>query len=168
MAFIIPTKKGTFEIRESHSTPAGPRSRTLATFRELSEETIEKARKRAAKPPSAEELREAALRAGAPVARSAVDEAARNLLGKLAKDQRPDPMLKRLLIDALANDDRSNRPQDPSATVSDTARSVSEWVGTSLKERGEALEDLLLLADALPLRRRAETIDFPRFELAQP
>ena len=168
MAFIVPTKRGTFEIRESHSTPAGPRSRTLATFKELSEETIEKARARATKPPSAEELREAALRAGAPVALPAVDEAARDLLGKLAKGQRPDPMLKRLLIDALANEDRSDRPRDPSAAVSDTARSVSEWVGASLEERGEALEDLLLLADALPLRRRPETIGFPRLELAQP
>lgn len=68
MAFIVPTKKGTFEIRESRSTPAGPRSRTLATFQELTDETIERAQGRAAKRPSAGELREAALRAGAPVA----------------------------------------------------------------------------------------------------
>src|SRR3954454_4591028 len=104
MAFIVPTKKGTFEIRESHSTPAGPRSRTLATFDEMSEETIEKARQRAAKPLSAEELREAALRVGAPVAGEPVDRAARDLLGKLAKGQRPRPILKRLLLDALGDD----------------------------------------------------------------
>src|SRR6476661_8258614 len=98
MTFIVPTKRGSFEIRESHSTPAGPRSRTLASFRELTDETIEKARARAAKPPSADELREAALRAGAPVAPPPVDHAARDLLGKLAKGQRPDPMLRRLLL----------------------------------------------------------------------
>src|SRR4051794_16261088 len=125
MAFIVPTKRGTFEIRESRSTPAGPRSRTLATFRELTEETIEMARGRASKPPSAEELREAALRAGAPVAPPAVDGAARDLLGKLAKGQRPDPMLRRLLLDALADEDRRDRPRDPDAAVSDNARSVS-------------------------------------------
>lgn len=162
MAFVVPTKKGSFEIRESRSTPAGPRSRTLATFKELTEETIEKARQRAVKPPSADELREAALRAGASIASPPVDRTARDLLGQLAKGHRPDPMLKRLLLDALANEDRGHRPTDPSATVSDAARSVSEWVGASAKERGEALEDLLLLADALPLRRRPETIGFPR------
>ena len=166
MAFIVPTKRGNFEIRESHSTPAGPRSRTLASFKELTDETIEKARSRAAKPPSADQLREAALRAGAPVAPSPVDRVARDLLGKLAKGQRPDPMLKRLLLDALANEDRRDRPTNPAATVSDAARSVSEWVGASAQERGEVLEDLLLLADALPLRRRPETIGFPSLKSA--
>jgi hypothetical protein len=166
MAFIVPTKRGNFEIRESHSTPAGPRSRTLASFKELTDETIEKARSRAAQPPSADQLREAALRAGAPVASPPVDRAARDLLGKLAKGQRPDPMLKRLLLDALANEDRSDRPTNPTATVSDAARSVSEWVGASAQERGEVLEDLLLLADALPLRRRPETIGFPSLKSA--
>ncbi len=75
-------------------------------------------------------------------------------------------MLRRLLLDALANEDRSDRPTDPTAAVSDAARSVSEWVGATPAERGAALEDLLLLADALPLRRRADTIDFPRLKAA--
>ncbi len=70
-------------------------------------------------------------------------------------------MLRRLLLDALANEDRSDRPTDPTAAVSDSARSASEWVGTTPAERGAALEDLLLLADALPLRRRPDTIGFP-------
>lgn len=161
MAFVVPAKKGLFEIRESRSTSRGPRSRTLASFRELDSKTIEKAQTRAAKPPTADELRAAALRAGAPVAPEPVDRAARDLLGKLAKGQRPDPMLKRLLVDALENEDRSDRPRDPSASVSDAARSVSEWVGASPRERGEALADLLSLVDALPLRRRPDTIGFP-------
>src|SRR6478609_10971106 len=107
MAFIVPTRKGSFEIRESRSTAAGPRSRTLASFRELTDETIEKARARAAKAPSAGDLRAAALRAGAPVAAPPVDRAARELVGRLAKGERPDPMLRRLLLDALANEGRS-------------------------------------------------------------
>ena len=162
MAFIAHTKKGAFEIRESHATPKGPRSRTLASFKELDSGVLEKAQARATKPLIAEELREAALRAGAPVAPEPIDRAARELLGKLAKGQRPDPMLKRLLLDALESEDRSDRPSDPSATVSDAARSVSEWVGASPRERGDALADLLSLVDALPLRRRPETIGFPR------
>jgi hypothetical protein len=168
MAFIVPTKKGSFEIRESHATPKGPRSRTLASFNELTDETIKKAQARARKSPTAEELREAALRAGAPVAPAPLDRAARDLLRGLAKGQRPDPMLKRLLLDALENEDRSDRPRDPSATVSDAARSVSEWVGSSPRERGDALEDLLSLVDALPLRRRPEKIGFPRLGAAPP
>jgi hypothetical protein len=166
MAFVVSTKKGNFEIRESRSTPSGPRSRTLVSFKELTDETIEKARARAAKPPTADDLHEAALRAGAPVAAPPIDRAARELIGRLAKGERPDPMLRRLLLDALANEDRSDRPTDPTATVSDSARSVSEWVGTSPAERGAALEDLLLLADALPLRRRSDTIGFPGLKAA--
>ncbi len=71
-------------------------------------------------------------------------------------------MLKRLLLDGLENEDRSDRPRDPSAGVSDAARSVSEWVDASAGERGDALVDLLSLVDALPPRRRPETIGFPR------
>jgi len=168
MAFVVPTRRGGFEIRESRSTPAGPRSRTLATFKELTDETIEKARRRAANPPSAEELRTAALRVGAPVAAAPVDRTARDLLRKLAQGQRPEPMLKRLLLDALEDEDRGDRPVDPAAAVSDAARSVGEWVGASAGERGEALEDLLLLADALPLRRRPQSIGFPRLQPTQP
>jgi len=166
MAFVVSTKRGSFEIRESRSTPEGPRSRTLVTFRELTDEAIEKAREKAAKPLSAAELREAALRAGAPIAPSPVDRAARELLGRLARGERPDPMLRRLLLDALATENRGDRPADPSATVSDSARAVSEWVGTTPAERGEALADLLLLADALPMRRRADAIGFPGLKAA--
>lgn len=166
MAFVTSTKRGGFEIRESRSTPQGPRSRTLVSFKELTADVIAKAQARAAKPVSAGELREAALRAGAPLESPAVDRSARELLRKLAKGERPDPMLKRLLLDALEREDRSDRPRDPSATVSDSARSVSEWVAAEPEERGEALEDLLLLADALPLRRRPESSAFPRLKSA--
>lgn len=166
MTFIVSTKKGTFEIRESRSTPAGPRSRTLATFQELTDETIAKAQGRAAKPPSADQLREAALRAGAPVAGEPVDEVARELLGLVTNGNRPDPMLKRLLLDVLTSEDRSTQPADPSLDVSDAARAATEWIDASLKQRGETLRDLLLLADALPLRLRSAEIGFPRLKSA--
>jgi hypothetical protein len=167
MAFVVPTRRGRFEIRESRSTPDGPRSRTLASFRELTEETIEKARARAEQPPPGpEELRAAALRAGAPVAPSDVDRAARELLARLGRGEAPAPMLRRLLLDALASPDRGGRPAAGEAAVSSSARSASEWIDASLRERGDALEDLLLLADALPLRRRPEKIGFPRLSSA--
>jgi hypothetical protein len=163
MAFVVPTKRGTFEVRESHSTPDGPRSRTLATFSEMTDEVIKKAQKRASRPvPPAEALRRAALRAGAPVAGTAVDEAARETLRLAANGQRLDPMLKLLLQDALERENRSDRPADPDALVSDNARSATEWIGASPKERSQVLRELLKLADALPVRLRSAEIGFPR------
>lgn len=166
MAFVIANKRGSYEVRESHSTPDGPRSRTLATFKEMDDEVVGKALARAANPLNVEELRKAALRAGAPVAPPEVDEAARDTLRLLAKGRRPDPMLRRLLLDALTHEDRSDRPADPDALVSDTARSATEWIGVGPQQRSEALRDLLELADALPVRLRPTEIDFPRLKSA--
>jgi hypothetical protein len=149
MAFVVATKRGGFEIRESHNTSKGPRSRTLATFRELNDEVIEKARARSAKALSAEELREAATRAGAPGAWVPVDRAARELIGELGKGRQLDPTLRRLLVDLLNGKESS----------------VSEWMAASLEERGKALVDLLLLADALPSNgRRDKPLGSPRLD----
>jgi hypothetical protein len=160
MAFVTATKNGRYEIRESRNTPDGPRSRTLASFKELDEETIEKAVARAESPLDAEQVRRAALRVGAPVAPNPVDRAARELLGRLAKGEQVSPMVRRLLLAALENPDSDalHRP----AQISDAARSASEWINAGPDERGEALEDLLRLTDAVPVRRRPQTIGFPR------
>lgn len=162
MAFIVPTKRGKFEIRESHSTPKGPRSRTLATFSELNDEVIEKARARATKPPPAEHLRKAARRAGAPVAREPVDRAARELIAELAKGHRLDPSLHRILLDLLGDgvSEGASPPPDNEA-----ARAVAEWMAATPVERGRALVDLLLLADAIPSRgHRDKPLQFPRLD----
>ena len=153
MAFVTAAKNGRYEIRESRSTPDGPRSRTLASFKELDQKAIEKAISRAGSPLDEAQIRRAALRSGAPVAPSPVDRAARELLARLAKGEEPSPMVKRLLLDALQAD---------AAPVSDAARAASEWIDTDAGERGEALADLLRLTDALPVRRRPEKIGFPR------
>lgn len=166
MAYIVPTKRGGYEVRESRSTPKGPRSRTLASFRELDDTVIRKARARAAKPPEPEELRQAALRVGAPVAEEPVDKAARETLRLLATGGSLDPMLRRLLLDALqAEHRRAGPPADisPSET-SDAARSATQWIGASPQARGEALRELLDLADALPFEIRSDGIDFPRLK----
>src|SRR5829696_7954090 len=98
MAYVVANKRGGFEIRESRSTRKGPRSRTLVTFRELSDEVIATARERSAETLSAEELRKAAARVGAPRSWAPVDRAARELIGELGKGQELDPMLRRLLV----------------------------------------------------------------------
>jgi hypothetical protein len=151
MAYIVTGKSGTFEARESHNTPDGPRSRTLATFRELDRATIEKIIDRAASATSVADLRSAALRAGAPIASTPIDAAAQSLLSSLARGERLQPKLHRLLEDALAGE----------------VRSEAEWLDRSPGQRGAALEQLLLLADAIPIRRRPAKIGFPRLDSTQ-
>lgn len=165
MAFIVPTKPGRYEIRESANTAKGPRSRTLASFRELDDSVIEKARERAASPPDAAELRKAARRVGAPVARTPVDRAARELIAELAKGRRPDPALRHMLIDLLRHGFREGASPSP---ANEAARSVAEWMAATPAERGSALVDLLLLADALPSGgRRGKSLRFPRLDSTQ-
>lgn len=157
MAFVVPRKNGSFEIRETRATSAGPRSATLATFRELDDETIGRAQARATKAVGAEELRRAAVRAGAPLAEPLIDKAARQLLGELSFGRRPQRGLRRLLADAVAQRD---------AGLSSDARAVQEWVAATPEERGKTLVDLLGLADALPQRRRPDRVEFPSFKHA--
>src|SRR5262249_31577041 len=101
MAFIVPTRRGKFELRESRTTPKGPPSRTLAGFDELSGEVIAKAQARAAKPLDPDLLRAAARRVGAPVEPAPADRAARELIAELGRGGRPQPKLRRLLSSML-------------------------------------------------------------------
>jgi len=166
MAYVVATKPGRFEVRESASTASGPRSRTLASFRELTPEVVAKIRVRADKPPTAEELTRSALKAGAPVRGPELDQIAREALRRMANGERPDPMLRRLLLDALTDEDRSDRPADPEARISDAARAATQWIGVGAEERGNTLRELLDLADALPVRLRPHEIGFPRLKSA--
>ena len=161
MAFIVATKRGPYEVRESSSTPRGPRSRTLATFRELDEETVATVRARASKPPSFEELRDAAVRIGAPVAPPPADQAARRLIAALAEGHPLDPTLRDLVVELVDGGGK----RKGSTGLSDSARSAAAWIAATPKERGRALFDLLLLTDAIPTRppRREETA-FPRLD----
>jgi hypothetical protein len=81
---------------------------------------------------------------------STVEEAARRTLRGLATGERLDPMLRRLLTDAILKEDRSDRPHDPNALVSSAARAATEWIGAELREREKVVRDLLELSDALP------------------
>jgi hypothetical protein len=147
-------RDGSWELRESVSTPAGPRSRTLASFRALTPDAIERARARSSKPVDAADVRRAAVRAGAPVPPSDADRAAGELLAALSHGRVPRASLRTLLADALGVPGQ-NAP-------SDSARAAASWVATSARERGEALRDLLLLADRLPPPRTSDRPSFPR------
>jgi hypothetical protein len=160
MAFIVPTRRGKFELRESRSTPKGPRARTLATFGELSDEVIERAQAKAGKRLDPDLLRAAARRVGAPVEPSPADRAARELIAELGKGTGPQPKLRRLLTSLLNENHRATAPGDP-------GEAVAEWIAATPAERGSSLVDLLLLGDALPHRgRRGEPLRFPRLESA--
>jgi hypothetical protein len=165
MAFIVSTKPDRFEIRESASTPKGPRSRTLVSFRELDDSVVEKAQQKAVKVIDAAELRRAARRAGAPVARPTADRAARELIAELGKGRRPDPTLQHMLLDLLQHDRADGAAPAPD---SEAELGVAEWMAASLEERGKALVDLLLLADALPHDgRKGKPLRFPRLDSNQ-
>jgi hypothetical protein len=161
MAYVVATKPGRFEVRESASTPKGPRSRTLASFRELTAETVERVRQNSEKPPTAAELTRLALRAGAPVRGSELDEAAGETLRRIAGGEQPDPKLRRLLIDALSRQNTSGKSLESKGLVSDAARAASQWIGVGAEDRAHALRELLELADALPIRLRPHKIGFP-------
>jgi hypothetical protein len=148
MAYVVARAGGSWEIRESHSTPAGPRSRTLATFKTLTPDVLERARARSATRLDPQALRKAALRAGAPVAHGDADRASGELLRELAAGARPRPVLRGLLRDALG-------PERPS--MSDSARAAARWATAAPAQRGETLRDLLLLADRLPGADRGHT-----------
>lgn len=160
MAFVVANKRGRFEIRESEGTPKGPRSRTLAGFSELTDEVVEKARRKAAKPFAAEELRRSAKRAGAPVARSPIEDAARRLIAELARGGWLNPTLHRMLLDLLQ---RGYREGHEASVREEAELGVAEWMAATPQERGRALFDLLLLADALPSGGRVgKPLRFPR------
>lgn len=158
MAFVVPRPSDRWEIRESRMTPKGPRSRTLATFRELTDEVLERARSKAESPFDDDTIRKAALRAGAPLAEPRADRLARELLGELGRGRRPATQLGRLLAAAL---DEGVSPQ------AQTAQSIARWANAGPGERGRALNDLLLLADALPTRRRERELRFPKISTSE-
>ncbi len=153
MAYIVARKTGAWEIRESHSTDVGPRSRTLATFRALTPEVIERAQARSTSRLDASELRKAARRAGAPVAAQPSDRIAGDLLAQLAAGHEPRPLLARLLVKALSAE--GSQPTD-------NAQAAAAWIAASSERRGETLRDLLLLVDHLPQARRPKLSRFPR------
>jgi hypothetical protein len=130
------------------------------SFRELTDELIEKAQAKAEKPIDANELRSAARRAGAPVAGPPIDRAARALISELGKGRKLDPTLRHLLTNLLARED----PEDTVQPLSDSGLSVAAWVGATPEQRSRALVDLLLLADAIPSASRKKTpLRFPPF-----
>ena len=154
MASVVSNRRGGWEIRESIATPKGPRSKTLATFRSLNDEILERAAERAGRPFDREGVIRIARRVGAEVAVATEERSARTLITQLARGDKISPGLAGALVGYL---ERSNPPK-----LSPEAMQAAEWAGVSPADRGRALHDLLLLADALPQGRAGKSLKFPR------
>lgn len=153
MAFVVRRPGDRWEIRESYSTPAGPRARTLASFRVLTDDVIRRASAAGGQTLERQAIIRAARKAGAPIERAGTDSTAAALLRVLARGTPVSPGLGRLLHDHL---ERTTR------RVHLVEDSVAEWIGASDRERGDALVDLLGLADRLPPPKR-KALEFPIF-----
>ncbi|HYI98957.1 MAG TPA: hypothetical protein VEX36_04670 [Thermoleophilaceae bacterium] len=118
---------------------------------------------------SPDDVRHAARRAGAPIDLAVADRAAGELLRELVDGREPHPVLRQLLIDALQAGPpaRLGEPAGPvraapTPELLDNARASAAWLTATPAERGDALYDLLLLADRFPRARSTSEHDgFP-------
>ena len=138
MAYLYQRKDGRIEIREARTTPRGPRSYTLASFRgPLAEAHLERAAAAAQRPFDRERLREVAAEKGIPVARADASAQARALIAALREGATLDPVLVGVLRDQLAAHE--------AAPVPEALEDAVEWIGADNRARGRALRDLLRL-----------------------
>jgi hypothetical protein len=151
MAFVVRRPKGRWEIRESRATDAGPRARTLATFGVLTDDVLAQAERASRRGFNRSAVIASARRAGAPVAESSADAAARALLAEFRAGSAPTPGLLRLLRDRI---------EELPAPRLESGGSIADWAGASDADRGDALRDLLELTDRLPAPRRTR-LRFP-------
>jgi len=146
-----------YEIRESVATAAGPRARTLATFRVLTSSVIAEAASRARRPFDAAKVRARAAALGAPQRSHEAAASASMLLAQL-RDGEPLPP-------ALVTELRRALPRR-TAALPDSLESAIEWIGVDDAARGRALRDLLEVASRIPPRPRPARSTFPRLSSA--
>jgi hypothetical protein len=142
-----------YEIRESVSTPAGPRARTLATFRVLTADVIAEAARRAQRPFDADKVGARAAALGVPRHEHGAAATASALLAQLRAGEKLPPALATQLRRALP----SRRTETP-----DSLEGAVEWIGADDAARGSALRDLLDVASRIPTRPRPAALSFPR------
>lgn len=153
MAFLVARKDGRFEIRESLATEAGPRARTLASFRELDDDVLDRAAANASRPFDRAAIVRRAERLSVPRHPDLASRWARALIAELRHGRSPAPPLIELLRDELP---------PPTRPTPDTIEQALEWIGKSDAQRGATLRDLLDLADRFPQRERPPRSTFPR------
>jgi len=160
MGSLIRRARGRYDLRETISTRAGPRSRTLVTFRPpLTPEVLARAAARAERPFDRDAILARAAALGVPVSERRQNRAARELLAELRRGEPLDPTLAALLREAL--------DALPAAAPPARFADVAEWVGATAEERGAAVRDLVRVADRIvqsrETRRTRRAAAYPRF-----
>jgi len=153
MAFVIVRRDGRFEIRESLATPDGPRARTLATFRELSDTVLDHAEGRATRPFDRRRVETNARAVGAQRDGRETARLAHHLLEDLHSGRSLPPALAAALARQL---------EGATTSLPDSLPAMADWFGATARERGDALRDLLRLTDRLPPGRPRRGRRFPR------
>ncbi len=159
MEFVVKRPERRFEIRESESTPRGPRARTLVTFRELTDEVLDVAAERSRGSLDRARLKARAIALGAEVGPSVMQLAAHQLITAHARGERLPVAVRDLLQHVLDVEASATAHDEPT----DHLASMLQWIGATEDDRAIALADLLELADALPAPRRG-ALRYPRFE----
>lgn len=159
MAYLVKRSNGSWEIRESRMTEKGPRSVTLATFREDTPEMRAKVLRRSTSSFLESELEQRLDEAGVPPAMTNADRAARDLLLELERGSRPSEALRSSLLDALTD----RHPEDRR----DREGERSEVDSADDAVQGRILEDVLDLAVELPYEPDAEIAQRPLRELVE-
>ena len=158
MAYVVSRRDARgvarYEIRESVATAAGPRSRSLATFRTLTDDVIAHASARARRKFDADKIRTRAAALGVP--RQSQGAAAATASALLARLRQGD-----VIPPAIAAELRRTLPRSR-AGVPDSLEPALAWIGVDDAARGRALRDLLDLASRIPPRARPPTLGFPR------
>jgi hypothetical protein len=165
MAYLYQRRDGRIEIRESTSTPQGPRSRTLVSFRgPLLPEHLDRAEAAARRRFDRAAIASRARELGVAVQVDSADAPARDLLARLRRGAVLDPRLAALLRERLA--------MLPAAPVPDDLADAAEWIGASELERSRGLRDVLRLYDAITRSREpvrsAPVARIPRFRSRPP
>ena len=162
MAYLYVRKTGRVEIREAHTTPRGPRSRTLVSFKgALTDAHLDRAESASTRVFGRAAIRARAEKLGVPIERASADSHAHALLAQLRSGARLDRVLVSVLRERL---DECAATPVPSELVD-----VIEWLGASDHERGRALRDVLRLYDQIARSRdpvaEPEAARFPRFDV---
>lgn len=155
MATIVKRKDGRFELRESRWTERGPRSRTLAIFRELTPEVLNRADARATKPVDRDSLLARAEELGLHMSRLLGPSEPSAVVGRINSGE-VWPTQIRALQQSLDDVEAPHLREHLEAMV--------QWMGTSDEVRGRTLVDLLRLAQAIMRHRdrsRREPLSFP-------
>lgn len=164
MAYLVKRSSGRIEIRESRSTPRGPRSRQIARFiGALTPAVLATAAARASRPFDPATVVRRARVMGIPIETHATEREARALLARLRRGDAIDPVIAGLLVRALEG--------VATAPVPEPLAEVSEWIGATPAARGAALRDLLdtfgRIAASRPERRTRPREIFPHFSSAE-